>query len=72
MRDANENYRTAYLMCVLYAFVVIVLQRFSYFSFFCSFAHVGKVERKLSTNSLTGGAFDFRRRCGRSAYSVGA
>jgi hypothetical protein len=25
VRGANENYRTAYLMCVLYAFVVIVL-----------------------------------------------
>jgi hypothetical protein len=30
----------------------------------------GKVERKLPTNSLTGGAFDLGRRCGRSAYSV--
>jgi hypothetical protein len=25
VRRANENYRTAYLMCVLYAFLVIVL-----------------------------------------------
>jgi hypothetical protein len=25
VRGANENYRTAYLMCVLYAFVIIVL-----------------------------------------------
>ena len=25
MRGATENYRTAYLMCVLYAFVIIVL-----------------------------------------------
>jgi hypothetical protein len=25
VRSANENYRTAYLMCVLYAFVIIVL-----------------------------------------------
>jgi hypothetical protein len=25
VRGATENYRTAYLMCVLYAFVIIVL-----------------------------------------------
>jgi hypothetical protein len=25
VRGVNENYRTAYLMCALYAFVVIVL-----------------------------------------------
>jgi hypothetical protein len=25
VRSANENYRTAYLMCVLYACVIIVL-----------------------------------------------
>jgi hypothetical protein len=47
------------------------LQRFSCFSFFVgSFAHVGKVEHKLPTNSLTGGACDLRRRWGRSPYSV--
>jgi hypothetical protein len=59
VRGDTDNYPMSHLMCVLYAFVVIVLAAaFLLWRFFCSFAHVRKVERKLSTNSLTVGACD--------------
>jgi hypothetical protein len=61
MRADTENYPVSYLMCVLYRFVVIVLATVFLLLPVLLIRSRRKVERRLSTNSPTGGACVLRR-----------